>query len=231
MLLGNNDKGDSMADLLEIFSTNINNLMKSRGENIKELSLSINTPYTTVSNWVHGKKMARAGGLQDLSRHYHVPLSYLTTEHSKELNNEKSHEYNYFDTSLSAGMLTTVDPFTSENVKKITLSDCIMGKYAGNDRIFITYINGESMNRIMPNRSLIAIKKYDSISDLNDGDIVAFSDADEMCVKQFYNDYKSKIYSFMPNSTDSTFKPINYRWEDAQEIIIIGKIVTYVVNI
>lgn len=220
-----------MADLLKIFSTNINNLMKSRGENIKELSLSINTAYTTVSNWVHGKKMARAGGLQDLSRHYHVPLSYLTTEHSKELNNEESHDYNFFDTDLSAGMLTSVNPFTSENVKKITLSDCIMDKYAGNDRIFITYINGESMNRILPNRSLIAIKKYDSISDLCDGDIVAFSDAGEMCVKQFYKDYKSRTYSFSPNSTDSTFTSMIYRWEDAQDINIIGKVVTYVVNI
>ena len=218
-----------MADLLEIFSTNINNLMKSRGENIKELSLSINTPYTTVSNWVHGKKMARAGGLQDLSKHYHVPLSYLTTEHSKELNNEKSHDYNFFDAGLSAGVLTAIDPFTSEDVKKITISDCIMGKYAGDQEIFLTYINGESMNRIMPNHSLVAIKKYDSVVDLKDGDIVVFQEEGDMCIKQFYNDYKSKIYSFMPNSTDSTFKPINYRWEDAAEIDIIGKVVIYVV--
>ena len=218
-----------MADLLEIFSTNINNLMKSRGENIKELSLSINTPYTTVSNWVHGKKMARAGGLQDLSKHYHVPLSYLTTEHSKELNNEKSHDYNFFDAGLSAGVLTAIDPFTSEDVKKITISDCIMDKYAGDQEIFLTYINGESMNRIMPNHSLVAIKKYDSVVDLKDGDIVVFQEEGDMCIKQFYNDYKSKIYSFMPNSTDSTFKPINYRWEDAAEIDIIGKVVIYVV--
>lgn len=42
-----------MADLLEISSTNINNLMKSRGENIKKLSLSINTPYT--SDFIMGK--------------------------------------------------------------------------------------------------------------------------------------------------------------------------------
>lgn len=220
-----------MDEQIRIFSNNLKEQMKKRGENVTKLSQSTGIPISTVSDWVRGKKMPRSGNLQALGQHYHINWTYLTSEHSEQEIFGESHEYNYFDTGLSAGMLTTVDPFTSENVKKITLSDCIMGKYAGNDRIFITYINGESMNRIMPNRSLIAIKKYDSISDLNDGDIVAFSDAGEMCVKQFYNDYKSKIYSFMPNSTDSTFKPINYRWEDAQEITIIGKIVTYVVNI
>lgn len=220
-----------MDEQIRIFSNNLKEQMKKRGENVTKLSQSTGIPISTVSDWVHGKKMPRSGNLQTLGQHYHINWTYLTSEHSELEIFGESHNYNFFDAGLSAGVLTAINPFTSENVKKITLSDCIMGKYAGNDRIFITYINGESMNRIMPNRSLIAIKKYDSISDLNDGDIVAFSDAGEMCVKQFYNDYKSKIYSFMPNSTDSTFKPINYRWEDAQEIIIIGKIVTYVVNI
>lgn len=121
------------------------------------------------------------------------PLSYLTTEHSKKVTNEESHEYNFFDAGLSAGVLTAIEPFTSEDVKKITLSDFIMGKYAGDQEIFLTYINGESMNRIMPNHSLIAIKKYDSVVDLKDGDIVAFDDAGEMCVKQFYKDYKAGL--------------------------------------
>ena len=175
--------------------------------------------------------MPRSGNLQALGQHYHINWTYLTSEHSEQEIFGESHNYNFFDAGLSAGVLTAIDPFASEDVKKITLPDFLMGKYAGDQEIFLTYINGESMNRIMPNHSLVAIKKYDSVVDLKDGDIVAFSDAGEMCVKQFYNDYKSKIYSFMPNSTDSTFKPINYRWEDAQEIIIIGKIVTYVVNI
>lgn len=41
-----------------------------------------------------------------------------------------------------------------------------MGKYAGDDRLFVTYTNGESMNRVMPNHSLIAIKEYDYVKDV-----------------------------------------------------------------
>lgn len=222
-----------MAGLLEIFQKNLNDKMNSRGENIADLSRSLGIAFSTVSDWVNGKKMPRAGNIEALSEHYNVNNDYFTTIHNtnSKYKRQESHDYNFFDAGLSAGVLTAIDPFTSEDVKKITLSDFIMGKYAGDQEIFLTYINGESMNRIMPNHSLIAIKKYDSVVDLKDGDIVAFDDAGEMCVKQFYKDYRSRTYSFSPNSTDSAFTPIIYRWEDAQEITIIGKIVTYVVNV
>ena len=105
-----------------------------------------------------------------------------------------------------------------------------MGKYAGDDRLFVTYTNGESMNRIMPNHSLIAIKEYDYVKDVKNGDIVAFDDSGEMYVKQFYNDYRSQTYVFSPNSSDNSFPPIIYRWEDAHEIKIIGKMVICVLN-
>lgn len=220
-----------MDDLLEIFSNNLKRLMKSRGENIKDLSLKIDTPYTTVSNWVRGNKLARSGGLQALSKHYHVPLYYLTTKHTENEINQESHVYNFFDAGLSAGVLTTVDPFKATDIKKITVPDLILGKYAGDNHLFITYINGESMNRILPDHSLIAVKEYDSVSDLKDSDIVAFEDSGEMCVKLFYKDFRSRTYSFMPSSTDPSFKPITYRWEEANQIKIVGKVVTYVVNI
>ena len=105
-----------------------------------------------------------------------------------------------------------------------------MGKYAGDDRLFVTYTNGESMNRVMPNHSLIAIKEYDYVKDVKNGDIVAFDDSGEMYVKQFYNDYRSQTYVFSPNSSDNSFPPIIYRWEDAHEIKIIGKVVICVLN-
>lgn len=220
-----------MDEQIKIFSTNLKEQMKKHGENITKLSRSTGIPISTVSDWVHGKKMPRSGNLQTLGQHYHVNWAYLTNEHSKEEIYEKSHTYNFFDSGLHAKLLSNVNPFNKNDIKKIPIPDLVMGKYAGDQEIFLTYINGESMNRIMPNHSLIAIKKYNSVVDLKDGDIIAFDDANEMCVKQFYKDYRSRTYSFNPNSTDSTFTPIIYRWEDAQEITIIGKIVTYVVNV
>lgn len=144
---------------------------------------------------------------------------------------ELNHNYNYFDTGLSAGILAEVDPFTSSDVQRVTLSDLIMGKYAGDPDVFVSKINGESMNRVIPNHSMIAIKKFQSIQELCDGDIVVFQDGGDMSVKRFYNDENSKIVTFNPDSSDSTFKPINYRYEDLDGVGIIGKVVVYTVEI
>lgn len=40
-----------MESINEIFAQNLNNLMKSRGENLSELSDRINVAYSTVSDW------------------------------------------------------------------------------------------------------------------------------------------------------------------------------------
>lgn len=139
--------------------------------------------------------------------------------------------YNYFDAGLSAGVLNDVDPFMANDVKTIGLSDVVMGKYAGDKDIFITYINGESMNRIIPDGSLIAIKKYSSFSELCNGDIVAFQEGAGMAVKRFYNDADNKIITFTPDSSNIEFHPINYLYDSMSDVKIIGKVVVYTVTV
>ncbi|MDI5788751.1 S24 family peptidase [Bacillus licheniformis] len=45
-------------------------------------------------------------------------------------------------------------------------------------------INGDSMNRIMPHDSLIAVRPV-PLSNLRDGDIVVYSDGGDYAVKRF----------------------------------------------
>ena len=71
-------------DIKEIFSKNLKKLMQSKGDNLTELSNAIDVSYSTVSDWMHGNKMARSGGLQKIAEHYKVNTSYLTTEHDFE---------------------------------------------------------------------------------------------------------------------------------------------------
>ncbi|WDT66071.1 XRE family transcriptional regulator [Companilactobacillus crustorum] len=142
-----------------------------------------------------------------------------------------SNSYNYFNAGLSAGVLMEVDPFTRDDTEQIVLSDVIMGKYAGDKDIFISHVNGESMNRVIPNESLIAIKKFQSINDLTNGDIVVFQDGGDMSIKRFYNDPNSKIITFSPDSYDVSFRPINYRYEDFGSVKIVGKVVVYTVEV
>ncbi|WP_459127735.1 XRE family transcriptional regulator [Latilactobacillus curvatus] len=218
-------------DITEIFSNNLNKLMESRGENLTVLSNQLDVSFSTVSDWKHGKKMPRSGSLQKIAEHYNVALSYLTTDHSDNLIISGMNEYNYFDAGLSAGVLNDVDPFTANDVETIGLSDVIMGKYAGDKDIFITYINGESMNRIIPDGSLIAVKQYTDFSELCDGDIVVFQEGAGMAVKRFYNDVKNKIVTFTPDSTSGEFRPINYLYDSMSDVRIIGKVVVYTVTV
>lgn len=218
-------------DITEIFSNNLNKLMESRGENLTALSNQLDVSFSTVSDWKHGKKMPRSGSLQKIAEHYNVALSYLTTDHSDNLIISGMNEYNYFDAGLSAGVLNDVDPFTANDVGTVGLSDVVMGKYAGDKDIFITYINGESMNRIIPDGSLIAVKQYTEFSELCDGDIVVFQEGAGMAVKRFYNDVKNKIVTFTPDSTSGEFRPINYLYDSMSDVRIIGKVVVYTVTV
>lgn len=218
-------------DIIEIFSNNLNKLMESRGENLTVLSNQLDVSFSTVSDWKHGKKMPRSGSLQKIAEHYNVALSYLTTDHSDNLIISGMNEYNYFDAGLSAGVLNDVDPFTANDVGTVGLSDVVMGKYAGDKDIFITYINGESMNRIIPDGSLIAVKQYTEFSELCDGDIVVFQEGAGMAVKRFYNDVKNKIVTFTPDSTSGEFRPINYLYDSMSDVRIIGKVVVYTVTV
>lgn len=70
-----------MKDINEIFSTNLNQLMRKHNENLSKLSDSINVAYSTVSDWQHGRKMPRAGSLEKIANHYNVNISDLTTDH------------------------------------------------------------------------------------------------------------------------------------------------------
>ena len=87
------------------------------------------------------------------------------------------------------------------------------------------------MKQTIPDGSLIAVKQYNDIQDLKDGDIVVFADDGDYAVKYFYNDRQKQIVTFIPDSTDKRFSPIMYTYEDLEEenIKIIGRVVVYTV--
>lgn len=78
---------------------------------------------------------------------------------------------------------------------------------------------------------MIAVKKYKSLQELCDGDIVIFQDGGDMSVKRYYNSPKNRTITFNPDSSDARFYPITYRYEDLDDIRILGKVVVYTVNL
>lgn len=209
---------------------------KDKGMSISELARLTGVAKSSISRYENKTRQFPLDQVSNFSKYLSLTPEYVLGFTNKGKTNtsninDSSGTYNYFDAGLSAGILMEVDPFTQNNTKQIVLSDVIMGKYAGDKDIFISHVNGESMNRVIPNESLIAIKKLQSINDLSNGDIVVFQDGGDMSIKRFYNDIRSQIITFSPDSYDSSFRPINYRYEDFGDVRIIGRVVVYTVEI
>lgn len=217
-------------------------LIESKSGSIRSFAVDNDMPYTTVRSILErGVLNAKMDNIIKICKGLEINPEQLLPDFDFNKNNniEKidniidypTNTYNYFDAGVSAGVLQAVDPFTTNEVKKITLSQNIMGKYAGDKDIFLTRVNGESMNRVIPNNSLIAIKEVDSIKSLKNGDIIMFQDGSEMSIKRFYNNEKNEIISFLPDSSEKCFEPMMYKYEDIDELKIVGKVVVYTVEV
>lgn len=136
-------------------------------------------------------------------------------------------EYDYYPVSISAGLPIATCPVQENDIEKILIPDSIMGKWAGNKDVFIMRVNGESMNRIIPHNSLIAVKKVE-LSQLKNGDIVVYSDSYDYAVKRFYL-YENKVI-FRPDSTDLSFTDY-VSSKDNPNLVIHGKVVLYIVEL
>lgn len=211
----------------------IDTARENKKMSVSELARQTGMAKSAVSRYLNKTREFPLNRANDFAKALGMTPEFLLGVGIKEQPAKPSHQstYNYFDAGLSAGALMGVDPFTDQDVETITLSDVIMGKYAGDKDIFISYINGESMNRIIPDGSLIAIKKYDDVSELCNGDIIVFQDQGEMAVKRFYNDRRNGIITFNPDSTNDKFTPINYLYANWDNIRIIGKVIVYTVTV
>lgn len=160
-------------------------------------------------------------------------LSKMSTDRGNSITAlyHDTHDYNYFDAHISAGVPTTTQAFEEDHIEQIAISDMIMGKYAGSPDVFFTTVNGESMSNYISDGSLIAVKKVSSFQHLKNEDIVVFSKDNEFCVKRFINDSNNKRIIFRPDSKDPSFTDLVIKYEDANDLIIYGKVIVYTVQL
>ena len=159
--------------------------------------------------------------IEPLAKVLKVTPSYLM---GWESDVQLSSTYSYLPVTVAAGLAETIDGLT--NAETIDIPDAMMGKWAGNENIFIMKVNGESMNNIIPHGSLIAVKKIER-EELHDNDIVIYSDNHEYSMKRFYRNDQQII--FKPDSTDERF--FDKVFNENANIQIHGKVVLYLVEL
>lgn len=137
---------------------------------------------------------------------------------------QQSSFYNYLPYGVSAGIPEDLD---LSEYEQIEISDSVMGPYANEDDILVMHVNGESMNKLIPNGSYIAVKLNYPIYNLEDEDIVVFSNDGEYSLKLFFRDGENLI--FKPYSTYHSFTDMKFSRED--NVHILGKVIMYCVNL
>lgn len=207
-----------------ILSKNIEKLLDSKGKTQTDMARELDFPEATVSSWMNCERYPRIARIQKMADYFGVYRSDITDDRNENRNTFTSSEYHYLPTTISAGLPITVDAITE--AEKISLPDNLMGKWSGHQDIFISKVNGDSMNKTMPDRSLIAIKPM-SLENLKDGDIVVYSVDHEYSVKRLIKQADRLV--FRPHSTDLTFTDDIVNIEN-KDLLIHGKVVLYIVE-
>ena len=201
------------------------------GLTMAELAKKVGVSEGTISRWESGDiANMKQNNIISVSKALDIsPLDLLEFD-TVEQTKKNGFAYKLFPCSISAGALELIEGVT--DYKLITIADTIMGKYAGKKDIILLKVNGDSMDKVIPNGSLIIVdtskKKLD---DIHNGDIVVFSNNGEYSVKRFFNDKYNKRLLFKPDSYNELFTTIEIRYELALDVRLIGKVVKYIVNL
>lgn len=209
----------------------IKQLRKRKKLSVEELAKRVGIAKSTLSRYENNQRKFPINDVGKYAEALGVSVEYLLGIEEKPKNTSYSMQtYPYIPVSISAGLPIDVDPIEAKDIETISLPDSVMGKWARRKDIFIMRVNGESMNKIIPHKSLIAVKQIE-MSQLKDGDIVVYSDDTSYAVKHFYNDKVNEKLIFRPASTDNSFTDYIVPYNSASNVKIHGKVVLYIVEL
>lgn len=201
-------------------------LRKDRGLKQEDVAFKLNMSTSAYGYYEQGKTTPPLYNLKKLASLYDISISELTGEKNDTVEMlgqaVTMNKYPYIDDYVSAGSPVNIEGM--KDVPNIYVPDELLGSYAGSKRLFFLKVNGESMNKIIPNGSTIGVISYDSINDIKNGDIVVYSTEDHsFAVKYFYKEENKLI--FKPSSTYHYYYDKAFDIND--NIRIIGKVVIY----
>lgn len=204
---------------------NVGKLLKDRREQLnlsqQEVANLVGVSKSIISRWENGEvRNMGIDKIKSLCKALSLdPLTLINNDITETPKTLGYSEYPYIPDAVAAGIPETIEGITE--LPQIPVADELLGKYAKNKNIIIMRVNGESMNRVIENGSIIGVLTGISPYDLQDGDLVVFNHEYEYSLKRFYN-LGDKIV-FRPDSTQLQFTDIVYNADDNIEII--GKVI------
>lgn len=211
----------------------IGNILKERRrlKNLTQHDVAkiVGVTEATVSRWESGDiKNMRRDKIKKLSEVLNLSPAVImgwSTDKSSVNKTVPAFPYYYINSPVSAGLMENIESMSS--IPQITVPDAILGKYAHDKDIVFIKVNGESMNHVIENGSLVAVKTGIERESLSNGDIVIAENEGSYTVKRFINDTVNHRIILRPDSSDPIFSDIVFDYGDAENLKIIGKVVMY----
>lgn len=189
----------------------------------KQLGIARQTLYKYETGIITNIPLTR---IEELAKIYRVKPGYIMgwKDDSKlEILGkvDVSSNYPYIPFSVAAGNPIEIEGIT--NMPSITIPNYLLGKYANNTDVIIMRVSGESMNKIIPDNSLIGVLTNIDYKNLKNGDLVVFECNYEYSIKRFFDAGEKLI--FRPDSTDPSFADIVVNKDENTRIV--GKVIMY----
>lgn len=220
----------------ELFIDRLRVAMKNKSISQYTLSKLSGINRGTISSYMSGKYLPKQDKIFILADILEVNPEWLACNSnsmeriSSKLNDylEDSpyiNSYPYVDAGVSAGLANEIE--AQHDLDLVNIPDLLLGRYAGRKDLLLMRVNGESMNKVIPNGSLIGLITNVSTSSLSSGDIVVFSYNYEYSVKRFFKDKVNRCYVFSPDTYETCFDDIVIPFDNCNGLNIIGKVIMY----
>ncbi len=196
----------------EIMSRNLKKYISISGKDRKELASIWGFPYSTVTEWVNGKKYPRMDRIEIMANYFGIEMSDLIED--RENSQSKSHRIPVYG-KVAAGI-------PLEMVEDIIDYEEIPAKWGDPSDFFCLQIEGNSMEPRIVEGDVVVVRKQ---ADADTGDIVIFSVNGEAasCKRLRKMDDGLMFIPYNSNGHD----PKMYLWDEVKDlpVQILGKVV------
>ncbi|QQK77846.1 helix-turn-helix domain-containing protein [Salicibibacter cibarius] len=207
-----------------------------------ELAKRLNVAPTTVSAWEQGYNKPLMDKLVTMSKMFDVPIQDFFKEEKKEENGvnhsiqggsyvaEPSMKYPVQTRELplygdiAAGALAIVEGIAAERLEYIDVSTQLLGKHSNADDLFVMKVNGESMNKVIPDDSYVICKPM-NLENIQGNDILIFSHDNAYSMKRYYE--QDDVVIFSPESTTNKYEEIEIPKDTSNTLRVYAKVIGY----
>lgn len=199
-----------------IFSKNLNFYMERSGKTTADLATDLSFPFSTVSDWVHGKKYPRMDKVQKIADYFGVLKSHLTEENTVPLPSNVISMPEMKKVPLVGKIACGTPILAEQNIEEyIDLPRHIRADFA------LTCEGDSMINLGIQEGDVVYIRQQEEVEN---GQIAAVMVGDEEAtLKRLYFD--GEMLQLIPEN--SKYRPLVFVGESISQVHVIGLAVAY----